>query len=110
MSNIKRCRDRQIRILAARKDGDEHAARKLYYRCVRYCLRYFRWGEMRANGPSHYSKWKWEWGEHEGDLLANLGKRLDNELMAYGLKWEYPGLYPVLVDANNNHVIELFWY
>ena len=109
-SQIKACRDRQVQILAARKDGDEFAARKLYDRCVRYCLRYFRWGETQANGPSHYNRWQQEHNEHEGELLASLRKRLSNELKEYGLEWEHSGLYPILIDASGNHVIELFWY
>ena len=109
-SQIKACRDNQIRILAARKDGDEQAARSLYYRCVRFYLRVYRYSEMRANGPSHYSKWKWEWCEHEGKLIVSHWNRLNTELMPYGLMWECPGLYPILVDENNNNPVELFWY
>lgn len=109
-NEIKTCREHQIRTLAARMGGDEFAAKHLYNRCVRYCKRYFRWGEMRANGSRHYSKYQWQAHEHEGELLEAYGKRLGDELEAYGLKWEYPGLYPVLVDKNNNHDVELFWY
>jgi len=109
-NEIKTCREHQIRALASRKDGDEFAAKHMYNRCVRYCKRYFRWGEMRANGSGHYSKWQWEHHGREGELLAALGKKLDNELVAYGLKWEYPGLYPVLIDERGNHAVELLWY
>ena len=107
---IKACRKANIERLAQLGDGDVDKAHNLYNRCVRFCLRYFRWGEARANGPSHYTKWHWERHEHEGNLLADLGKRLDNELKAYGFEWEYPGLYPVIIDRNGNHPIELIWY
>jgi len=109
-NEIKVCREHQIRTLAARMGGDEFAAKHLYNRCVRYCLRYFRWGEEQANGTSHYTRWQWEAHEHEGELLKALGKRLDNELKAYGLEWEYPGLYPVLIDERGNIAVELLWY
>ena len=111
-NEIKACRKHNIERLAQLGGGDVQRmnAKSLYNRCVRYCLRYFRWGEMRANGASHYTRWQWANHEHEGKLLAALGKRLDNELKAYHLKWEYPGLYPVLVDEHNNHLVELFWY
>lgn len=109
-NEIKACRQRNIELLAARKDGDEFAAKHLYNRCIRYCRRHFRWGEMRANGSGHYSKWQWEAHEHEGELLKALGKRLGDELRDYGLEWEYPGLYPVLIDERGNHAVELLWY
>ena len=107
---VKRCRENQIKRLASLGDGDIERARRMYFRCVRFCLRFFRWGEESANGASHYSRWTWEAHEHEGELLAKLRKRMDNELEAYGLEWEIPGLYPILIDKVGNNVIELFWY
>lgn len=110
MLNVKKCQRNSIAKLASLGDGDIEKATSLYRRCVRYCLRYFRWGEMSANGAGHYSKWQWEDHEHEGELLRKLGKRLDSELDEYGLEWEYPGLYPIIVEHNGEHGPELVWY
>ena len=109
-NEIKTCRRHNIERLGQLGGVNERTATSLYNRCVRYCLRYFRWGEMSANGSGHYSKWQWENHEHEGELLKALGKRLDDELKAYGLEWEYPGLYPILIDERGNHAVELIWY
>jgi hypothetical protein len=109
-NETKACRRHNIDRLAQLGGVSERTATNLYNRCVRYCLRYFRWGEEQANGSGHYSKWQWEAHEHEGELLKALGKRLGDELKDYGLEWEYPGLYPVLVDERGNHAVELLWY
>lgn len=107
---VKACRKANIEKLAQLGGGDVQRAnaKSLYNRCVRYCMRYFRWGEAQANGAGRCTRWQWE--QHEGELLARLGKRLEAELKPYGLMWEYPGLYPVLVDERGNNPVELVWY
>jgi hypothetical protein len=107
---VKRARTANIKRLASRGDGDYAKAERLYNRCVRFCKRWFRWGEMQANGNGHYAKWQWEAHEHEEELLHGLAVRLERELLGYDLAWEFPGLYPVLVDGNGCHHIELVWY
>lgn len=105
MLNVKKCQSGNIAMLASLGDGDVEKAASLYRRCVRYCLRYFRWGEA-----AHSKHTNWDDHEHEGELLRNLGKRLDEELGEYGLEWEYPGLYPVIVKHDGEMGPELVWY
>lgn len=105
--NIGKCRAGQITRLAERGDTNEFKARHLYGRCVRFCLRYARWNEAHCNGvpASHRGD-----HEHEGELLAALERRMNDELEQYGLRWDHNGIYPGLVDESGNVAIELLWY
>ena len=103
------CRKANIERLARLGNRDEFEAKHLYNRCVRFCLRWNRWATI--NVSENLKGFEKELHDHEGELLKALWKRLDDDLKAYGLKWEFPGLYPVLEHENLGcHWVELYWY
>ena len=111
--NVKKVRDNEIRRLAERGDGDVKKARHLYNRCIRFALRYGRWSEAGANGGygnTRFTRREIEQHNHEYDLLVKLIDNIEKELRPYGLRFEFPGLYPILTDYNGNHGPWLYWY
>ena len=108
---VKACRARQVARLAEMMGGDAEGAASLYRRCVRYSLRFMRWGEANCSGDYRKSPIKLKMHQHERELLGNLGKRLNDELAKCGLEFEYPGLYPAIVSIDNHeNELELFYY
>jgi hypothetical protein len=99
---------RAAEIMALCKRGAENPT-SLYNRLVRYALRYFRHGEKVANGIR--TEWERELEAHEFVLLAGLEGRLAKELDELGLEFEYPGLWPLVIEkGTREHVLWLFHY
>ena len=98
---IKRCRANEIRFMARMLDGDNELAERLYKRCVRFMLRYGRWSTVDVS--ENLTGYQLEMHEHEGDLLRNLERILNDELGRYGLHFEHNGLYPTLYTNDGNH-------
>lgn len=109
-SQIKACRENEIRRLASYHDGDFAAAKKLYNRLVRFSLRWYRWATIQCNGMKGFSNYQRIAHLHEGQLLSQMHDRLSDDLKPYGLHIDYPGLYPTLYSENGSHGCELFWY
>ena len=107
---IRRCREANIKRLAALMGGNEERATSLYNRCIRYALRYHRWGEAEHDSSIMEHPYRRKMHEHEGELVAALGKRLGDELAKLGLHWAYPGLDPIIEDELGRWAVELFWY
>lgn len=107
-NEIKACRAAEIRTLCKR--GAENPT-SLYNRLVRYACRYMRYGEASHDRDTFSSEWRREAHAHEFTLLAALEKRLNNELNALGLEFEYPGLWPLVIDRESHeHVLWLYRY
>jgi hypothetical protein len=107
-SQIKACRENEIRRLASYHDGDFAAAKKLYNRLVRFSLRFYRWATINCSEkPTGY---RLKQHVREGLLLGNMHDKLTSDLQPYGLHIDYPGLYPTIYSEHNDHACELFWY
>ena len=107
-TQIKKCRENEIRRLADRFDGDFAKATSLYNRCVRFTLRWYRWATIDVS--ENLKGYQRELHLHERDLLHNVYAKLTSELEPYGLHFDFNGLYPTIYDKHNNHGPELFWY
>ena len=107
-NEIKACREAEIRVLAER--GADNPSR-LYNRLVRYACRFMRYGEASNDANTFKSEWSREAHTHEFSLLADLEKRLVEELEPLGLEFEYPGLWPLVIDKESHgHVLWLYHY
>lgn len=109
-TQIKKCRENEIRRLASYYDGDFDAAKKLYNRLVRFSLRYYRWATETCNGLKGLTNYQRRMVVHEGELLGKLCDKLISDLKPYGLHIDFPGLYPTIYNERGNHSCELFWY
>lgn len=107
-NEIKACREAEIRMLAER--GAENPTR-LYNRLVRYACRFMRYGEASNDRDTFKTAWSREAHAHELWLLAALEERLNEELEPLGLEFEYPGLWPLVIDKDSHeHVLWLYHY
>jgi hypothetical protein len=107
-NEIKACRAAEVRTLAER--GADNPA-SLYNRLVRYACRFKRYGEASNDRKTFETEWRREAHAHEFALLAAFEKRLGSELDALGLEFEYPGLWPLVIDKESHeHVLWLYRY
>ena len=107
-NEIKACRAAEIRMLAER--GAENPT-SLYNRLIRYACRFMRYGEASHDADTFKSEWSREAHANEFSLLAALEKRLSDELEPLGLEFEYPGLWPLVIDKDSHeHALWLYCY